>query len=329
MNDEPVLEQISEPSTEVPVGHQVSSPEPSFSKKKLFLQNPKVRIAAVVLILVIGFSLMTWQVYTKPVTDPFVRRVVNRVPYPALSVDGTTVSMKDFLTEYDSLSRYFENLEGQTAPPADQLEIAIADTLVNKLAIQQLAKTYGVTLDQERVEKYYQDILSAQESEEAFTKNLQETFGWTPEEFKSRIVDSIVLALQMTDAVLDNEELQKDRLDLIQTASERVKAGEDFETVAKEVHTQFDGIESDLGFIQSSVIPESWASQVQTLEVGGVTEIITLPEGYVIFKLAERTGEDEDTKLHLLSITVPKQNLEEVVDAYLDTVTVKRYVGEK
>ncbi|MBI2473117.1 peptidyl-prolyl cis-trans isomerase [Candidatus Uhrbacteria bacterium] len=329
MNDEPLCEQIVDPSTEVPVEHQATSPVPTFSKQKTFLQNPKVRIVAILLILVIGFSLMTWQVYAKPVTDPFVRKVVQIVPYPALSVEGTTVSMKDFLTEYDSLSRYFESLEGQTAPPADQLEVAIADTLVNKLAIQKLAKNDGITLDQDRVEKYYQDILSSQESEEVFTKNLQETFGWTPEEFKSRIVDSIVLALQMTDAVLNNEELQKERLALIQSASERVKTGEDFETVAKEVHASFNGIESDLGFIQSSVIPESWSSQVQSLEVGDVTEIITLPEGYVIFKLLDRTGEDDQTQLHLLSITVPKQNLEEVVDAYLDTVTVKRYVGEK
>ena len=329
MNDEPLSEQIVDSSTEVTVEDQSRSSVQPFSKKNLFLQNPKVRIVAVVLVLIIGFSLMTWQVYAKPVTDPFVRKVVQIFPYPALSVDGTTVSMKDFLTEYDSLSHYFESLEGQSAPPADQLEIAIADTLVNKLAIQQLAKTYAVTLDKDRVEKYYQDILSSQESEEVFTQNLKETFDWTPEEFKSRIVDSIVLALQMTDAVLNNEELQKDRLTLIQDASERVKTGEDFETVAKEVHAQFDGIESDLGFIQSSVIPESWASQVQSLEVGAVTEIITLPEGYVIFKLVDRTGIDEETQLHLLSITVPKQNLEEVVDAYLDTVTVKRYVGEK
>ena len=329
MNDESLSEQIVDSTTEVPVEHQASSPVHTFLKKKSFLKNPKIATVGVVILVVVAFSVMTWQVYVKPVTDPFVRKIVQVVPYPALSVDGTTVTMKDFLIEYDSLSHYFESLENQTAPPADQLEIAIADTLVNKLAIQKIANTYAVELDQDRVETYYQDILSAQESEEAFKQNLQETFGWTPDEFKSRIVNSIVLALQMTDTVLTDEDFQKDRLVLIQKAFERVQAGEDFETVAKEVHTQFDGIESDLGFIQSSIIPESWASQVQSLEVGGVTEIITLPEGYVIFKLADRTGIDQETQLHLLSITVPKQNLEEVVDAYLDTVVVKRYVGEK
>jgi len=294
---------------------------------KQFVLTPGGKIVLGVVALIVLFILLTVQVYARPVTDSLVRKVSQFIPYPALSVDGKEVTIKEFLTEYDALKQYFGDLPEQM-PPADQLEIAIADTLVNKIAIQKLALQYGVELDEERVEQYYQDVI-AQDGEDVFTQNLFETFGWTPEEFRTRIVESIVLALQMTDTVLADTQTQQPRKDLIDSANERIQADEDFATVAKDVHAGFDGIESDLGYVKASVIPESWASQVLSLEEGDTTEIIDLPEGYAIFKLEEKIPAGEDTQMHLLSITVPKVSLEEVVDEYLTTVKVKRYVGEK
>ncbi|HLD20993.1 MAG TPA: peptidyl-prolyl cis-trans isomerase [Patescibacteria group bacterium] len=292
-------------------------------KQKLL--TPKGKFVVGVVAIIVLFALVTAQVYARPVTDNFVRTMSGVVPYPAISVDGKTVTIKEFLIEYDALQQYFGDL-GEQAPPSGQLEIAIADTLVNKIAIQKLASAYGVKLDEERVEQYYQDVI-AQDGEEAFAENLVQTFGWTPEEFKTRIVESIVLALQMTDAVLADTQVQQSRLDLIDSAYARVQAAEDFATIAKDVHAGFEGIESDLGYVKVSVIPESWASQVTALEEGQTTAVIDLPEGYAIFKLEEKIIAGEDTQMHLLSITVPKVSLEEVVEEYLATVKVKRYVG--
>lgn len=304
---------------------ETSAPEQP-SALKTFVKTPKGKLAMVVLVVLVLLGLLAGQVYARPVTDPLVRSMASLFPFPALSVDGKTVTINEFLTEYDALGSYFEDA-GQEAPPTEQLEIAIADTLVNKIAIVQLAKQYGVELDEERVEQYYQDVIS-QDGEEAFAQNLEESFGWSTEEFKERIVESIVLALQMTSAVLADAQTQQLRRDLIDASYARVQAGEDFATIAKDVHAGFDGIEGDLGYVKASVIPESWASQVKGLEEGQTTEIINLPEGYAIFKLEEKIVAGEDTQLHLLSITVPKVTLEEVVDEYLTTVEVKRYVGD-
>jgi parvulin-like peptidyl-prolyl isomerase len=179
------------------------------------------------------------------------------------------------------------------------------------------------------VEQYYQDVLASQESEEAFVQDLTNTFGWTVEEFKSRVVESIVLALQMSEAILADESLQQSRRDTIDTAYTRVAGGEDFASVAKEVNARFDaGLEADLGYIKLSIIPESWAAAVEILETGTTTDVLDLPEGYAIFKAEDRIVAAEDTQIHLLSITVPKVTLEEVVKEYLETAKVKRYVGE-
>lgn len=310
----------------------IQVPETTASKQpsalKTFVKTPKGKLTVAVVAVLIILGLLTGQVYARPVTDPLVRVMASVIPFPALSVDGKIVTIDDFLAEYDALGSYFQDA-GQEAPPADQLEIAIADTLINKVAMVKLASQYGVGLDKDRVEQYYQEVLSSQESEEAFEENLSETFGWTVQEFKSRIVESIVLALQMTDVVLGDGQTQQSRRDLMDGAAARVQSGEDFATVAKDVHAGFEGIEGDLGYVKASVIPESWASQVTSLEEGQMTQMIELPEGYAIFKLEEKIVAGEDTQLHLLSITVPKVSLEEVVTEYLTTVKVKRYVGKE
>lgn len=307
-----------------------SSPPPYSppSRFRQLLSTPRRKALAFFLVLVILGGWATQQVYSRSVDDPFVRMIARVFPFPALSVNGDTVSMKEFLAEYDALAQYFADQEGG-APPADQLEIAIADTLTNKMVIRQLATARGLEIDEARVEQYYQDVLASQESEEAFVQDLTETFGWSVDEFKTRVVESIVLALQMSEAILADEALQQSRRDSIDAAAVRVQGGEDFATVGKEVNAQYDaGFEADLGYVKLSIIPEAWASSVEALEIGSVTEVLDLTEGYAIFKAEDRITAADDTQIHLLSITVPKVTLEEVVKEYLETAEVKRYVGE-
>ena len=299
------------------------------SKIRLFLKTKRGKYIATVITVVVLFTLATVQVYNKPVTDGLVRALSTVIPYPALSVNGTTVSVKEFLIEYDALLQYFSVTDGESAPPADQLEVLVADTLVNKIAMQQLAVEYGLELDTEQVEAYFQSVIAGQDSEEAFATELDSTFGWTPEEFKSRIVESIVLALQMSEEVLADDDLQSERSALAQEAHDRVIGGEAFALVAKDVHSGFPGLESDLGYVKLSIIPTAWADQVNSLEDGQITEVLNLPEGYAIFRLEERIDSNADTQLHLMTITVPKMNLEAVVNDYIDGATINRYIGEE
>ncbi|NQV88955.1 MAG: peptidyl-prolyl cis-trans isomerase [Parcubacteria group bacterium] len=299
------------------------------SKLALFLKTKNGKYIGLAVGAVILFTLATMQVYSRPVTDGFVRTLSNVIPYPALSVNGTTVSIKEFLIEYDALVQYFSSTEGEVSPPADQLEVMIAETLTNKKAMQQLATERGLELDSEKVEAYYQSVIAGQQSEELFESELKRTFGWTQDEFKERIVESIVLALQMGEAVLSDTDLQIEKSELAQQSYERVVGGEAFAVVAKDVHSGFPGLESDLGFVKLSNIPPTWAEIVNALEVGGITEVLDLPEGYAIFRLEERIDGDTDTQLHLMTITVPKTTLEEVVNDYIEAAKIKRYFGEE
>jgi parvulin-like peptidyl-prolyl isomerase len=308
---------------------QASEEETTSPEKPSFFKTKKFRIIAGVVLVFAMLGLTTQQVYSRPATDTFVRIVTKVFPFPAVSVNGHIISMADYLLEYDALLNSFAASapEGTALPSEAELEEAIMQTLINKLAIRQLASSSEIEIDQERIDEYYEEIVTAQGGEESFAVELSETFGWNVGQFKERIIRSIVLALQMTDFVESDEDLQEEREALIKDAFERLQDGEDFRVVAKEVHGAVDpNVNSDLGYVQLSVIPSTWADAVETLPVDAHSPIQYLDEGYAIFKVLDRIVAGEDMQLHLMVITVPKKTLEDVVKEYLEKAEIKRYL---
>jgi len=137
-----------------------------------------------------------------------------------------------------------------------------------------------------------------------------------------------VIALQMSEVVLEDERLQAERQELLNQAHTRLEGGELFQEVALDVHGQFDiPLQSDLGFVGVDMLEgQVWSQEVIALEEGEYTQTLTLPEAYAIFKLEERTSGEEE-QVHLLTITVPKITLENVVGAYLKEIEVTQYIG--
>jgi hypothetical protein len=242
------------------------------------------------------------------------------------------VTFNDFYKEQDSLKRYFATSEAQAGqvPDDEQMQSMIVQTLINKAVVEKLANDYGVKLVPSKVQEFYQSFLDSNvgSTEESIKQQLQETFGWTPEQFKKQIIEPIALSTEVATYVAESPFFQKPLKDEIESAYKRVTTeGEDFVTVGTEVHERVKiDLKSDLGFVNKSDLPESWASYVVDLETGKTTEIVELPQGYAIFKVSDRIKSQEkagktavatDEQLHLLTITVPKKTLDQVVQEYL------------
>ena len=322
------------------------APEVSVSSKK---DKRKMRMSSrnivlvVVGVVVVLFGVMTAYVYTHASTDKTVRALTTRLPFPAIMIGRSVVTYKAYYAEQDSLKKYFASsvAQGTEAPTDDQLKTMIVQTLANKAVVRKLASDYGVTLDPAKVEEFYQNFLqsNAGASEEEVKKQLQDTFGWTPEQFKQRIVQPIVLSTAVSEFVSKSPFFQEPVKNEIDSAFKRITTGgEDFETVGNEVHTRVQvDLKSDLGFIKKSELPDSWGSKVADLENGKTTDVIDLPQGYAIFKVSDRIKSDvtptkeknadvkeeavpADDQLHLLTITVPKKTLDQIIQNYLKQV---------
>lgn len=256
--------------------------------------------------------ILTILVYRLPLTNPIVKGVATLIPYPAVTVDRTLITVKDYLIEHEALIKYLETTGIKEKPAEDVLQQTILEALVNKAAIRALAAQYSVKIDQKLVEQYYQNVIEAEASEDAFAEELAKTFGWNKAEFKKRIIESIVIALQMSEFVATNEELQTGARAEIEQVYSRLQAGEEVE-------------KEDLGYQKLSELPQEW-SVAKDLSVGGVSEILTNDQGYLILAVTDRIEAAEDSQVHLMAVMIPKKTLEDFVVEYLEGAKVRYFV---
>ncbi|MBM5789966.1 hypothetical protein FJZ23_02690 [Candidatus Parcubacteria bacterium] len=255
------------------------------------------------------FIVLTVLVYVLPPTHPLTRAISSAIPYPAAMVNGSVITMHDYINEYDALKKYLGSSAEAESVPAQAMQQTILDALVNKTAIRELAMRDGVRLDEDRVEAFYLDLLGTEGSEEAFAKQLTENFGWTTRQFKERILESIVIALQMSEFVLGDEALQADGR--AQIENELASPG----TVPAQ----------EMGVYPVAELPEAWAA-VGELPVGGRTGVIESELNYLILELSERSEAGGETQLRLKAVSVPKVTLEDIVKEYLDGAKVRYFV---
>lgn len=257
--------------------------------------------------------ILTIAVYRLPLTNPFVKSVATIIPYPAVVVDGKIITIKDYLIEHEALLKYLETTGMKEKPSEDVLQETILEALVNKTAIRTMAAKYGVKIDQKMVDQYYSDVIEAESGEDAFAKELSETFGWNKSEFKKRIIESIVIALQMSDFVSSSEEIQTAAKKEIEDVYAKLQAGEEVE-------------KEDLGYQKLIDLPAEW-SVAKDLPIGGVSEILTNDQGYLILIVTDRIEAGEDSQVQLSAVVVPKKTLEDLVVEYLEGAKVRYFVS--
>ncbi len=228
----------------------------------------KVVIGIVALVL-IGFGL-TKVVYSSSATNVLARASVRVVSFPAVKVNGETITMREYFDEYDALVNYFETIsEDEPLPPEDELQDTIIDTLINKIAVQQLAAENEIVLDEPRVDEFFEAISLQNGNEDEFATEIAATFGWTPTDFRERIVVPIVIATQLKEYVNANVSLQATSREKIEAAYARLENGEEFIDVAKEINLDSGAfIETDHGNQNQSENPELCKEDVEDLEKG-------------------------------------------------------------
>jgi hypothetical protein len=290
-------------------------------------RKSKKIVLLLIAVLVFGYVSIK-HVYGNSISNAYSQRIISVFPLPAVKINNTTISMKDYLSEYKAIENFFKTSEGGEMPSESQLQETILDTLINKAIIKQLGYKNGIELDNEKVESFYAEVSSEGQGVDVFKEELRQNFGWTEDEFKKRIVHSIVFALQMNEFYLSDTDTQIEQIDIINKALERLVGGEDFFEVAKEVHGNYDVvIESDLGFQDLSELSDEVVLSIQDLQIGDMTDVVDLGAAYGIFKFEDKVVEAEDVKVHLFRIIVPKKTLEDVVVESLEDAKIKRYIN--
>lgn len=317
-------------STEPKIPEVVSGKKPG--KKGLAIKI----IIAVALFLVVGIvAAVSIAMYRLPPTDPLVRAVGSRLPYPVASVNGDWIPFSEYFKEYDAMAKYVAE-SGETTLSDAEMTSEVLNTLVNEAVVGQLADRYNVKVSEDKVEEFLQSAYAQSESKESFYAEVEQMFGWDEKTFTERIIRPLVLASQLEEAIQADATVQTEARSAIDGALARLDAGEAFSDVATDVgdaYTSESG--GDIGYVNTDPsygeLPEEWYGEIESLEIGAYSGVVESADAFAIIQLRDRIAgtEGESDQAQLSIVLVMKRTVDDIIQDFKDESKIKRFIGEE
>jgi foldase protein PrsA len=270
-------------------------------KMKLWYIVGGAVVALILFLTVYGFG-----IYKYKWEDNYTKTVATIVPYPVATVNGHIIRYSDYLEQLNIIKKYqvefkkvdFKNDEGKKVLASirkDTLNRLIEDQLVRNEA-----KKLNVSLSTKEVNDSYADLIKSNGGEKSFSDVLMKYYGLTSDEFKNEVYTDRLLRQKVSDKFANDDSVNQDAKNKAQEVLNKVKAGEDFATLAKKYSQDSTAANGgDLGlFGKGKMVPE-FEKAAFAMKAGQVSDLVKTVYGYHIIKVTEVKG-DEIRASHIL-----------------------------
>ncbi|NLC30900.1 MAG: hypothetical protein GX765_02490 [Candidatus Moranbacteria bacterium] len=272
-----------------------------------------------------------------------------RIFLPAVIIDKKeTISIGEINNNLASIKSFYEKqdfsslgirIDFSTQDGKKRLKIREKE-LINKMIedrmIEKLSHDRGIALSDKMVSERLLRELNESGNEKEVKESLKNLYGWSLDDFKNKVVkpdlykDELMKWLEENDGK-EKKESSKQKAEKI---LERLKSGEDFETLTKEVS---EGNTSDsggkLGWFKEEQISKEIKDRVIKLESGKASDVLESGLGYHIVKLNEIKEADGEKTYNISQIFFPKKSfalwLSEKIEETGVSVLISDYVWNK
>jgi foldase protein PrsA len=263
-------------------------------------------ISGVVAAFVVFLVVMSIGIYRGGWEDNFTLGVSKVLPFPATFVNGHYVSYNDYLENLNIMKKYqtefkkvdFKSDEGKkilSTLRKDTLDRLNEDVLVKNEAVK-----LKVTISKKDVDDSFNDLIKSNGGEKAFAEVLQKYYGLSVNQFKKEIYQDRLLRQKVADKFANDESVNSDAKKLAEDILAKVRAGEDFATLAKQYSKDPSAANGgDLGFFSKGKMVPEFEQAAFGLKVGEVSNVVKSVYGYHIIKLTEIKG-DQIKASHIL-----------------------------
>ncbi|PIR94573.1 hypothetical protein COT97_00750 [Candidatus Falkowbacteria bacterium CG10_big_fil_rev_8_21_14_0_10_39_11] len=167
-------------------------------------------------------------------------------------------------------------------------------------------------------------------SVENFEQEINKTFGWSLEEFKSRILYNS-LANQKLGEIYSKDQ---NNLDQAKVKAEdiltQLKSGADFATLAKQNSDDPGSAESggNLGWFGRGIMVKEFEDAAFALEPGQLSDIIQTDYGYHILYLEDKTEatDETDEEVNVSHILISPETFQSVLDKAVEEAKVIKFI---
>ncbi len=293
-----------------------------YAKHKLMVNTVLVAIAAIVVMIVVGWAML----YKIQDTGDMLYRVTQVIPVPVAKVAGEQVRYSDYLMIYRSNLLTTEQQGGQLGGEEDDnvvrercKEAALRSAIEYTYAMK-LGKEMGIEVSNEEIDEAFDEhrnVGGVERSEESFLKIVRDNFGMNRTEYR-RMLYLTLMKAKVTQAVDDDAREMAEKVEkLIQ------EKGGDMLAVIEGLG---DAVEyQETGQLVDNLNVDGGRSEMAAkLDVGQVSErfLSTNGDGYYYVKLVEKT----DTQVSHASIKIRFTKFSEMVEELYQDGEVEEYI---
>lgn len=315
--------------------NKIESPVEQPTAKKIKISTVVYAILAGVILALAGLSVLAYGTNTA-LGSKLAGAVARVVPFPAVIIDYTDVIPLGAVEKnVVSVRRFYENQDfGKTglridfSTPDGQKRLAIKEKeVLNKMVedriIEGLAKERGIVISSSDVDKNIKIKLQEYGSnQEDVQKKLAETYGWSLDDFKNKVVLPSLYQQQLAKAVAAEIPSADQAKQSIQQAKQALESGKSFAEVAKQYSkgsSANDG--GEVGWAtKDQLVPELAAAVFDGADAGN--NPIESSLGFHIVKVEEKKKTDGQDVVRFKQIFVPKPTFADWLNIQMAKITV-------
>lgn len=265
--------------------------------------------AIVVLLFGIAGYAIAYQGVQKKTEHPFLVGLSGLYQIPVATINGQRILYRDYINDRQALKKFYtaQQIPSLTPPTDEQIsDQALSRLLVNQI-IQKMAADLNVSITKKDIKDMKDTLLQRFPDQEAATQEIQNTFGWPIDTFIERVMLPLVLERKVAEAfltadlqleekfrvkqvlprhilfALGKEKNEKKVKAAAESALKRIKDGESFDVVAKELSDDPANKETGgvIGWISPGMTLEPFEKVVFSTEPGTLYDkIVKTDVGY-------------------------------------------------
>lgn len=281
----------------------------SDKKMKMLYWGLGAGLVVVVVLVIGGFSYRALNYLAVDKPTVFLTKAIS---LPAGYLNGRAILYSNFAEDVPAVERFYQKQMADGSAPSilskEEIRKSVWNRLVKNALVESMAERISVRVAIKDIEVEYQSFVTNTGTKEAAEKLISDNYGWTPAQFKTKVIKQFLLQDKVATATSTIDLLEKDvkvKADAVyQEAKDGKKSFEDLAKQYGEDGTKDKG--GDLDWFGKGVMIPEFEVAIAKLTPGQV-DVVKTSFGFHIIKLEgtkEVKGEIQWHARHILLRTV-------------------------
>ncbi|MCF7795794.1 peptidylprolyl isomerase [Patescibacteria group bacterium] len=288
-------------------------------------------VLSLLFILVVANAAYRFSIYKFDKKDDFSLKYADFLNLPALSINGDKILYNDFISDFETLSYYYQKRNSENPDMPIMSDNDIKKELKNKMIqdyfMFELASDYDITVTESEIENEFEEVIDQLGDADKIEQAIFDAYSWSIEEFKENVLKPFILREKLENYISLNDQINKDKKELISSILTEIKnSSKDFSYFAKKYSEDVGSSENggDLGWILKGQMIEEFEDVVFSLEEDEISDIFKTKYGYHIAKVSSRAsvGEPEES-VRVSHILIRTKGLDDLINEKINDSIIK------